>query len=63
MISPPTPAPVPAPFLWPQVMGFLNGTAIQDLLTKRVYAVKLLGTAASRLAGLALGVEGETRRL
>ena len=44
-------------------MGFLNGTAIQDLLTKRVYAVKLLGTAASRLAGLALGVEGETRRL
>jgi hypothetical protein len=44
-------------------MGFLNGTAIQDLLTKRVYAVKLLGTAASRLAGLALGVEGQTSRL
>lgn len=34
------------------------GNAIQNLLTWPVYATKLLGTAAARLAGLALGIEG-----
>lgn len=41
------------------VMALLNGNAIAGLLSVKVYVAKLLGTAASRLAGLALGVEGE----
>ncbi|PSC71122.1 H(+) Cl(-) exchange transporter 7 [Micractinium conductrix] len=40
------------------VMAYLNGNAIPRLLSGRVYCVKLLGTAASRFAGLALGIEG-----
>lgn len=34
------------------------GNAIQGLLSGRVYVAKLFGTAAARLAGLALGIEG-----
>lgn len=34
------------------------GNAIQHLLGWRVFVTKLLGTATSRLAGLALGIEG-----
>lgn len=40
------------------VMALLNGNAIHGLLSRRVYFVKMLGTPASRLAGLALGMEG-----
>jgi H+/Cl- antiporter ClcA len=40
------------------VMALLNGNAIDGLLSGRVYVTKLLGTATSRMAGLALGVEG-----
>lgn len=50
--APATSAPLP------QVMALLNGNSIPGLLTGAVFAVKLLGTAASRLAGLALGIEG-----
>lgn len=37
------------------------GNEIRGLLDGSIYVVKLLGTAAARLAGLALGIEGEQR--
>ncbi|KAL4451977.1 hypothetical protein ABPG75_007639 [Micractinium tetrahymenae] len=40
------------------VMAMLNGNVIHSLLSWRVYLTKLFGTAASRAAGLALGMEG-----
>lgn len=35
------------------------GNAIQGLLNWQVYVTKSVGTALARLAGLALGIEGE----
>lgn len=39
-------------------MALLNGNVIHALLSWKVYLTKLFGTAASRAAGLALGMEG-----
>lgn len=56
VVAHPPAAPLCAPR---QVMAFLNGNVIHALLSWRVYLTKLFGTAASRAAGLALGMEGE----